>query len=139
MVDLDYLTRDMFRADIVATVDGREHLIGSRCGRCGDIRFPPAVGCPSCQASADDLERIPLPRTGVVAAATRVERAIPPFEPPYVLAYVQLADGVRVFCQLRADSDEPAALIGRECQLVIGELYKKEGGPVRGYLFEVTS
>lgn len=139
MSDLEFMTQRMFREDVVATVDGAPHLVGTRCRRCEDVRFPPAVGCPRCQAGSDDLEPIPLPQEGTVAAATRVERAIPPFEAPYLLAYVQVSEGVRVFCQLIADSNEPRELIGRACRLAIGDLYQRDGAPVSGYKFEVTS
>jgi uncharacterized OB-fold protein len=137
MSAMQYLTEGIFRPDVLATVDGQPHLVGSRCSVCGDVRFPPAVGCPSCHAAAESLEAIPLSRRGTVVAATRVERAIPPFLPPYLLSYVQLPEGPRVLCQLVADDLEPARTIGRSCELAVAILYEKNGVPTSGYKFRV--
>jgi uncharacterized OB-fold protein len=134
---LEYLADGIFRPDILATVAGQTHLVGSRCEACGDIRFPPAPACPECHADVERLERVPLSRQGEVVAATRVERAIPPFVPPYLLAYVQLPEGPRVLCQLLADSSEPSHAIGRRCELTVDVLYEKDGAAVRGYKFQV--
>ena len=136
---IEYITEGVFRPDTLARVDGKPHLVGSRCAHCGDLRFPRAVGCPVCHAPADALKPAILPRSGHVVTATRVERAIAPFKPPYLLAYVQLPDGPRVFCQLVSQSMEPREVIGKACQLVVDRLYQKSGQDVLGYKFEVQA
>ena len=134
---IDYITEGVFRPDTLARVDGEACLVGSRCAHCGDVRFPRAVACPACHAPVEALKPVILPRTGHVVTATRVERAIAPFKPPYLLAYVQLPDGPRVFCQLVSQSMQPRELIGKPCQLLVDRLYEKSGQDVLGYKFEV--
>lgn len=136
---IQYITKGTFRPDVLAEIDGQPCLVGSRCAQCGDLRFPRAVGCPVCHAPAQTLEPAVLPRLGHVTTATRVERAIAPFKPPYLLAYVQLPDGPRVFCQLVSASMEPREVIGRPAELVVAPLYEKDGVAVLGYKFEVQS
>jgi uncharacterized OB-fold protein len=135
---MNYLTQDVFRKDVLAEREGIAYLVGSKCRKCGDVRFPRAVACPKCQSSGEALEAVLLSRLGEVTTATRVERAIPPFKPPYLLAYVQLPEGPRVFCQLVTKAAAAAEVIGKPCELVVEPLYEKEGRPVRGYKFQVT-
>jgi uncharacterized OB-fold protein len=136
---IEYISEGVFRPDTLARIDGQVHLVGSRCAACGDLRFPRALGCPVCHAPADALKPAILPRAGHVVTATRVERAIAPFKPPYLLAYVQLPDGPRVFCQLVAPSLEPRDVIGKACHLVVERLYEKSGEDVLGYKLEVLA
>lgn len=137
MSELAYLTKGVFRSDVLADVDGQPRLVGSRCKNCGDVRFPHAPACPACQAPADKLEAAILSRIGTVVTASRVERAIEPHKAPYLLSYVQLPEGPRVFCQLLAPSLEPRDVIGSRCELVVDKLFEKEGVAVNGYKFKV--
>lgn len=78
----------------------RHELLVQRCGGCGAIRHPPSPGCAACGC----LD------WSTVRAATRgqVHSFIVPrypefrlFRYPYVVAVVELADGVRVVANLR--------------------------------------
>jgi len=139
MSEISYLTEGIFRSDILAEVAGQPHLVGSRCACCGDLRFPRAVGCPACHAPADQLQPALLSPLGRVVTATRIERAIAPFKPPYLLAYVQLQEGPRVLCQLLAETRKPREVIGKACELVVDKLYEKAGVAVSGYKFRVQA
>jgi uncharacterized OB-fold protein len=125
----------LFRDDVLVEVDGRPHLHGSRCPACGDVRFPRALGCPRCHAWGEDLTGVPLSRRGRVHTFSRVHRAPPPFRAPYVLAFVQLPEGPRIFCQLDCAPD--ADVMGRDVELVVAPLYEIEGETVHGYKFRL--
>ena len=127
---MKFLSEGIFRPDVLAEIDGETRLVGSRCSACGDVRFPTAPACPKCHAPAEDLVPAVLSRTGEVTAASRVERAIPPFKAPYYLAYVQLPEGPRIFCQLVTQARAASELIGRPCELVVEPVYEKEGKSV---------
>jgi uncharacterized OB-fold protein len=122
-----------FRDDVLMEVEGVLHLLGSRCPHCGDVRFPKAHACPACQTPGEELIDLALSRHGRVHTFTRVNRASPPFRAPYVLAFGQLPEGPRVFCQLDCPPD--ADVLDRSVELVIGPLYEEDGEEVHGYKF----
>lgn len=136
---LTYLTEGIFRPDVLAEVDGQVRLVGTRCQDCGDTRFPPALACPKCHAGRDSLEPVALSAEGTVVTASRVDRAIPPFEAPYLLGYVEVQEGVRVLCQIVSPSGQPDQVIGRPCRLRTAPLFVKDEVEVSGYKFEVTT
>jgi uncharacterized OB-fold protein len=139
MTEFAYI-EDLFRADVVARVDGRATLIGSRCEICGDLRFPRAAACPRCHAPAEQLRPCALPRSGTVTTCSRVERGPAGFEVPYLVGYVALADGgPRVLARIDAASLEPAQVIGRPCVVEVGTLATGGEAPVRGYAFRVEA
>jgi uncharacterized protein len=136
-VSITYLTHDVFRPDVLGEVDGRPKLIGSKCSKCGDVRFPIAQACPKCHAARSELREVPLSDVGIVVSACRIDRAPKMFHAPYAVGYVQLPDGPRVLCQLEAESLEPSDLIGKSCTLTVAPLFETEGRTVKGYKFEV--
>lgn len=85
-----------------STQVGASPLRGSRCGPCGNIAFPVAVGCQRC-GSADSVA-LDLSRRGTVWAHTvqRFAPKSPPYVPPaegfrpFAVGYVELPDGVRI-------------------------------------------
>ncbi len=79
-----------------------------QCGDCGYLRWPPAPLCPQCLAPSSQWTR--LRGVGTVLSYCVYHRALAPAfgdEVPYAVAYVQLADGPRVYGQV----DVPAGLI----------------------------
>lgn len=73
---------------------GGGHLVGSRCGGCGAHFFPQRRACARCLSG--DLERVALSTHGRIYTYTVVHQSTPEFPVPYVLAYVDLPEGVRV-------------------------------------------
>lgn len=116
-------------------VDGRWRLIGSKCRNCGDVRFPPAKGCPACHAPEEALGRHVLGEKGSVYAFSRVMKAPAPFQGPYLLAWVQLPEGPRVLAQLDCPWD--AEVFGAPCELTTGVLWETNEEIVLGYKFRI--
>lgn len=113
-------------------------LLGSRCPDCGNTTFPPQRFCPACGKS-DVQATVELSTHGTVYSFTVVRQAPPGVEVPYVLAYVDLPQQVRVMCQL--SGAEPGEYeIGMECDL---ELTPFGTGPdeeeLVGFRFRVRS
>ena len=80
-------------------------LLGSRCTACGTAIFPARDFCPKCRASGAQT-RLPLSRQGTVFSYTVVHQAPGGRATPYVLAYVDLDDDVRVLAQVEHRHDD---------------------------------
>lgn len=85
---------------IIGRFEGRWRLVGSRCGECAAVHYPPHEICPVDLAPCVD---VPLTETGVLSEAVRVAIAPVGFAAPYWVAYVDLPENVRVFGILRWD------------------------------------
>jgi uncharacterized protein len=122
---------------LLTEIDGRPHLVGSRCEVCGTDTFPVQASCPRCGGEA--VGPVALPTTGTVWTWT-VQRFAPKlllqtskvFE-PFAVAYVDLGT-VRVAGRL-AGKPVAAWKIGDAVRLVVGPL---DGSDVGGdaYWFE---
>lgn len=110
--------------DLVTVVDGRAHLVGSRCSLCATDTFPAQASCPKC--GSDAVAPVTLPTEGAVWTWT-IQRhpPKPPFRAPasfepYALAYVDLGT-VLVESRLAGKAAD-AWRIGDVVQLVVGPL-----------------
>jgi uncharacterized OB-fold protein len=69
------------------------------CGKCGEHFFPPERLCPACGSTGWDF--VQSAGSGTVASYTVVHRApSPDFEPPYVVAVVELDEGCSMLTNL---------------------------------------
>jgi len=94
----------------------RYRLEAARCESCGTVSFPPRLVCPSCRGRK--FTPVTLKPHGKVVTWTviHVGPASHKHEVPYALAIVELADGVRVTCQL-ADVDPAQVTAGMAVRL----------------------
>ncbi|MEU4091203.1 OB-fold domain-containing protein [Streptomyces sp. NPDC026673] len=73
----------------------RHELLIQRCSSCGTLRLPWLPGCNSCGSGAWDT--LPACGRGTVFSHVVVHHPpFPAFDPPYAVALVELAEGVRV-------------------------------------------
>ena len=85
-----------------------------RCKRCGKVRWPAAYLCPECLS--EDTEWVTLPNRGTLYSYVVMQK---PFHPslaekvPYVIAEVDLAEGVRITTNM-FDCDVSALKCGGE-------------------------
>jgi len=113
-------------------------LLGSRCGSCGNTTFPPQRFCPAC-GRADGQDPVELSTRGTVYSFTVVRQAPPGVEVPYVLAYVDLHEQVRVMCQLSGARPEDYE-VGMECDLELTPFGSgPDGEELVGFQFRVQS
>lgn len=123
-------------------IQSRYNLIGTRCGSCGTVDFPPRAVCPKCgRKSVGRMERIPLSGRGTVVSYTVVHQPAPGFEllKPYVLAIVELRDGARLTTQL-IDCDPGEVAVGMPVEAAFRKLGEEgESGIIHyGYKFRPT-
>ena len=79
--------------------DGAMHLVGVQCAACGTKAFPARDVCSECGAESG-LEPVHLSSRGTLYTYSEVHVAPKDFPTPYVIGYVDLDDGVRVFAQI---------------------------------------
>jgi uncharacterized OB-fold protein len=110
------------------------HLRGARCAACNEAFFPRREVCPRCR-TASTLQDVSLSRRGRVNAITAVWRPPAHYAHPYLLAEVDLPEGVRIVTQIDAPVDEPVA-VGADVTLVTRPLVTgPKGERAWGYLF----
>ncbi len=90
----------------VGSADGAPCLVGARCRDCAKLWFPSGPICPACRSQA--IDKAPLSRTGRLYAWSRLHVAARGWAAPYVIGYVDLPEGVRVFAHIAVD--DPARL-----------------------------
>jgi uncharacterized OB-fold protein len=109
-------------------------LEGERCTRCGAVQFPPRQACGACRGRAVEPYRF----SGRGAVFSFAEVAQPPqgFSGPYLVALVDLDEGVRVTAQL-TDVEPDDVAIGMPVEMVTRRLQEKgpHGYIVYGYKF----
>jgi uncharacterized OB-fold protein len=70
-------------------------LLIQRCAGCGALRLPWLPGCDGCGSA--DWDTVPAGGDGVVFSYVVIHHPpFPAFDPPYAVALVELAEGVRV-------------------------------------------
>ena len=107
-------------------------LLGSRCPDCGVVVFPSKDFCPACHSEADQASVL-LSERGTVFSYTVVHQAPAGRRTPYVLAYVDLEDGVRVMAQIDHAPDD--VRLGMPVSLDIRQVSEDAQGPIVGYVF----
>lgn len=122
----------LFTADDPADPDLA--LKGSRCDACAETFFPPRAICPRCHSPAA-VRDVALSRTGVVYACTRVVRTPAQYPAPYLLAWVDLPEGVRLMTQLACPAGADVR-VGAPVHMVVEPLFDTaDGRAVWGYRF----
>ena len=99
-------------------IHNRYNLIGSRCGNCNKVMFPPRFICPYCRRTGK-LDPYKLNPKGKIISYTITYAAASGFEDqaPYVLAVIELQDGPRLTAQV-TDCDISDVKIGDEVEMV---------------------
>jgi uncharacterized OB-fold protein len=113
-------------------------LLGSRCSACGTTTFPARAFCPHCRATTG-IDGVALTPDGHVHSFTVVRQAPAGVDVPYVLAQIDLGDGVRVLAQVVGAEPERIAL-GAPVSLELAPVADAAGQPdgqLVGYRFRV--
>jgi uncharacterized protein len=118
---------------IMTLPDGEPRLRGARCNGCGAEFFPKGKICMSCWS--EDIADTPLPATGTLYAFTTVHVARKGWRTPYVIAYVDLDNGVRVSAPIACDPKSPPPY-DSNVRLKVGEIGRTDDGrPIMSHMF----
>jgi hypothetical protein len=100
----------------------RHELYVQRCGACGELRHHPRAVCPSCLS--DKIDWVRCSGKGMVYAFTvTYQNQAAGFrdELPYVLAYVDLEEGVRMLTNV-VECDPASVHIGMPVEVVFDDV-----------------
>ena len=99
-------------------VPQRYRLEAGKCKNCGNVSFPPRLVCPKCKSK--NFETVNLSREGKILTFTIIRVGPDKFskETPYVVAIIELNDGVRLTAQV-TDCDVDKIKIGDKVKLVL--------------------
>ena len=112
----------------------RIRLVGARCTSCGSVFFPARKRCTHC--FSHELERHALSPTGKIYSFSVVHAASPAFNPPYVVAYVDFPENVRVFGKLEIPPEKFGEVkIGDTVEATLGVIRRENNEDVYGYKF----
>ena len=107
---------------IIGDKDGTLALMGRLCGECGKKSFPPTELCPYC--ASDKLENVFLEDEVTVLVATTTRAPVPPYNPPFTLAIVDMKDDIRTIG--RVEKDEAVKIKkGDKLAVKFGKLYEE--------------
>ncbi len=119
---------------VMTLPSGEQRLRGGKCSGCSAEVFPKPKVCLSCWS--EEIADNPLPSTGKLYAFTVVHVARKGWRTPYVIAYVDLDNGVRVSAPIACDPKAPPAYDAR-VRLKVGEIGRTEDGrPIMSHMFE---
>jgi uncharacterized OB-fold protein len=115
-------------------MDGEHlHLQGMSCSQCGMKAFPLREVCSAC--GSDQVNPVELAAAGKLYSFSEVHVAPKGFAVPYVVAYVDLDDGVRLFGQVEGAAETLA--LDQRVAVVSGTIRtRNDGTPVISYKFK---
>jgi uncharacterized OB-fold protein len=115
------------------TIEGETvRLHASRCERCGGLTFPPRRQCAACGGAEDPVL---LSGAGTLYSFSEIHVAPKGFATPYVVGYVDLPEGLRLFGQIEGRAAELA--LGQELAVTLGAVRRDAAGrPVISYKFK---
>ncbi|MBI4416591.1 MAG: Zn-ribbon domain-containing OB-fold protein [Euryarchaeota archaeon] len=120
-------------------IPSRYNLLGSKCGNCGALDFPPRSVCPRCgRRSVGKMDKFRLTGKGKVVTYTVIHDAPKDFDmmKPYVLGIVELDEGVRLTSQI-IDVEPGEVKIGMPVEVTFRKLGEEgDAGVIHyGYKF----
>lgn len=117
--------------------EGKPYLIGSKCKVCSYVAFPKKVVCPSC-VNKESMEEIELSGKGKVETFSVLHVSAPGFAVPYIVAYIVLSEGPRVFSMINGcEPSEKSLEVGTDVEIIIGKIRDDEqGNEIVGYKFK---
>jgi uncharacterized OB-fold protein len=115
------------------TVEGDSvRLHASRCGHCGNLTFPPRRECAVCGGVE---ETVLLSGAGTLYSFSEIHVAPKGFATPYMVGYVDLPEGVRLFGQVEGRAAELA--VGQKVAVMLGAVRADAAGrPMISYKFK---
>ena len=121
-----------FREGLIEEVSGKWILVGCRCKQCGEIIYPCREVCLNCLGR--DMEKLNLSQLGKLYSFSIVHMPSEHFEPPYAVGWIELAEGIRIFSQIRGWQEQPLKT-GMNMELTFERLWDEEENEVIGYIF----
>jgi len=115
----------------------KPYLIGSRCRVCGYTVFPKQDVCVRCRQDGT-MEQLKLGPYGILETFATMRVGPPDFPPPYIIGYVKMKEGARLFTLITGcETKDDALEIGEEMELLIEKIKEDtEGNHLIGWKFK---
>ncbi len=84
----------------------------TKCEQCENVVVPPRTICPYC-GPGTELTKVSLPSEGIIVSFTSLQRPPEGFDPPVILALVELSYGTTVLCLGSKEKEERAKIDSR--------------------------
>ena len=111
---------------VVEKTNGKKYLVASKCADCGQVVFPGKVVCPKC-LSYEKHEKMLIGNIGKINNFTVAHIAPAGFSAPYIMGFVDLPEGPRVFSLIEGGIEVAETMnIGDEVYLSVEELADSE-------------
>ncbi len=108
-------------------------LIGHKCLDCGKLIFPPTPTCTSCLSTR--LREVFFGKKGRLYSHTIVRVPMPDFEAPYVIGYIDVEEGFRLFAYI-TEWQSSSLKNGMEMELVVtSSKVDKQGNSALGFAY----
>ena len=121
-----------FKEGLFEHFSGKWALVGGRCKQCEEIIYPYRDVCLNCLSQ--DVEKLTLSGNGTLYSFTVVHMPSEHFEPPYIIGWIELPEGIRIFSPIRYRHEQPLK-IGMAMELSIEKLWDEQEKSVTGYVF----
>jgi hypothetical protein len=117
------------------TLDDPPHLLGRRCRACGTYQFPPtSEWCPNPHCDGEEMETVPLSRTGRVWSYTDAQYQPPPpyvspsdpFQPFAIAAVELIPERIVILGQVATGFGVGDLHVGAPVELVVEPLEQDE-------------
>lgn len=110
-------------------------LVGGRCENCGKIFFPKKTVCPNCFDG--ELKDIPLSKRGKLHTYSLSVMGPPEIEKPYVCAFIDLPEGIKLFSVLTdCEPWDEVLQIGMDMEMIVEKIKEdKSGNEILSYKF----
>lgn len=128
--------KSSFREGLFTQDAGGAVLLANRCAVCGQIFFPRSDRCFNCHNQ--DMAAVLLRGTCSLYTFTIVNMPTEHYKPPYAIGWVEFAEGVRVFGQIKG-WEKQSLKIGMNMKLVIDTLWQEDDKEIIGYKFKPLS
>jgi len=136
---VDTLEKRFVHQYLLKNIGGEFFMIGRRCKSCGSVSLlPKAVPvCHNCFVEGQ-IEEVTLSKRGKLFSYAVQNIALPGFEAPSPMGYIDLPEGLRVFSLLtECEPFKEKLKIGREMEMTVKKVYKdKEGNDFFSYTFK---
>lgn len=110
-------------------------LTGGRCLACQKVFFPPKPVCPACFNS--EKQEVPLSKRGKLHAFALSHMGPPGIPKPYVIGFVDLPEGIRLFSLItQCEPWDKVLRMDMEMEMVFETIRRdEEGNEIVGYKF----
>lgn len=100
-------------------------MVGQKCANCGKMAYPIKRVCPECFST--DLAEFELSKHGSLHTFTVTHLGPPELKTPYILAMVDLPEGIKLMGQMDvADPLNHTLQVGAAVDIVLGKLRDDE-------------